>query len=353
MDLNELNSKRAQFLVELYKQTMGSTEESVNGQDVGAALGFEFRETDRIVEYLIGEYLVERPTLTEIAITHEGVKRAEEILQNPTHDREEGMGISDFQQKPIIFISHQTDHKDLAVALKIQLEHAFEKKIEVFVSSDVYDIPGGAEWQEKIRTTLPEANVHIVLCTLGTLARPWINFEAGSAWTNRIPIISASFLGLDKGQLPKPYDSFQNFNIDETFPDKLLTSLEKHLNGKFQAQRRQQQFYAALKAGIDKISSTTPESSVIKQDANLDLEDGAVRILDIINNHGGENVDVNILYREAQISKLEVDDYLDTLRSKGLIKRGTTLFSPTQGSLTPYALLPAGRRYLIQAKKND
>ena len=49
-------------------------------------------------------------------------------------------------EKPIVFISHITEEKEVALALKKLVESAFIGMMEVFVSSDPRSITLGQEW---------------------------------------------------------------------------------------------------------------------------------------------------------------------------------------------------------------
>jgi hypothetical protein len=48
--------------------------------------------------------------------------------------------------KPILFISHITEEKQVALALKSRLEKAFLGMVDIFASSDPSSIKLGQEW---------------------------------------------------------------------------------------------------------------------------------------------------------------------------------------------------------------
>jgi hypothetical protein len=48
-----------------------------------------------------------------------------------------------------------------------------------------------------------------------SVARPWINFEAGAAWLSRTPVIPVCFGGVKVGSLPKPYSDFQGLELPD------------------------------------------------------------------------------------------------------------------------------------------
>ena len=73
----------------MYERTDSDTDSYQDMWEVGAALGFDKKETERITQYLVDEGLLEYPTMGgTIAITHFGVIQIEEALaapEEPTH----------------------------------------------------------------------------------------------------------------------------------------------------------------------------------------------------------------------------------------------------------------------------
>ena len=55
----------------------------------------------------------------------------------------------------------------------------------------------------------------VVLCSPESIARPWINFEAGAAWVKGIPLIPACHQGLAPRQLPVPLSLRQGVSLSE------------------------------------------------------------------------------------------------------------------------------------------
>src|SRR2546430_13475283 len=51
------------------------------------------------------------------------------------------------------------------------------------------------------------AKVVILLLSRRSVARPWVNFEAGAVWLNGKKIIPVCIGDMDKGDLPKPIRS--------------------------------------------------------------------------------------------------------------------------------------------------
>jgi len=98
----------------------------------------------------------------------------------------------------LIFISHDTSDKVLALLLKEFLEGLF-LNASVFVSSE--DLHGGDVWIEELRESLQYATVILPIITPRSMSNRWVLFEAGTGFCDRrtIPILAdgISFETLD------------------------------------------------------------------------------------------------------------------------------------------------------------
>ena len=82
--IDELRKKRFQFLHRLYEKTEGNEREMINMWDLGNELGFGRAETDKISQYLVGEYLMEYAAMGGIiTITHQGIIEVENAISHP------------------------------------------------------------------------------------------------------------------------------------------------------------------------------------------------------------------------------------------------------------------------------
>jgi hypothetical protein len=124
--------------------------------------------------------------------------------------------------KPIVFISHISDEKEIAIAFKDLVEESFLELIDVFVSSDEYSISLGQKWLDNITTALKNCSVEIILCSPKSVGRPWINFEAGSAWIRDIPVIPLCHSGMKPSALPVPLNLLQAASASEISSLKLI-----------------------------------------------------------------------------------------------------------------------------------
>jgi hypothetical protein len=77
-------ANRFRFMNALYEKTNGDQHEFVDMWEVGASLGLSREETERVVQYLAGEHLLEEVAMGGlIAITHYGVVQVEQALSQP------------------------------------------------------------------------------------------------------------------------------------------------------------------------------------------------------------------------------------------------------------------------------
>jgi hypothetical protein len=88
-----------------------------------------------------------------------------------------------------VFISHIGLDTSLALALKRWIELVFKRKCGVFVSGSFTDIEPGAVWAMKLRESLTNAKVLLVICTRKSINSGWVLFEAGSSWGRNVPIL--------------------------------------------------------------------------------------------------------------------------------------------------------------------
>lgn len=118
-------------------------------------------------------------------------------------------------QKPLVFISHITEEKEIALAFKSLIETTFLNMIEVFVSSDPTSIKMGRKWLDEITRALKACAVEIILASPESMKRPWINFEGGSGWIRDIPVIPLCHSGMVREKLPQPFGSLQTATATE------------------------------------------------------------------------------------------------------------------------------------------
>ena len=129
-----------------------------------------------------------------------------------------------------IFISFVHEEEEIAEVVQRFLQDLMKKQADVFLSSDKWKIYAGEIWLKRIYNELKEARVVLLMLSPLSVARPWVNFEAGAAWLADKIIIPVCFGGLSKGSLPKPYSSIQAIDLyDRNDQYYLITSVCHHL----------------------------------------------------------------------------------------------------------------------------
>lgn len=158
--------------------------------------------------------------------------------------------------KPKIFISHITEEAELARELKVFIEKRFLKTLEVFASSHEESIKLGDDWMNSIKSSLNASKLIIVLCSPISIARPWINFEAGAGWLREVPVIPLCHSGLTPGKLPVPINSFQGGLISNQDDIKKLFQRIAELLNIESPDYKNDDFYKATRTFESKISNT-------------------------------------------------------------------------------------------------
>lgn len=134
------------------------------------------------------------------------------------------------KRKPVVFISHITEEKDIAIALKNLLETSFLNAVEFFVSSDDKSIPMGADWLQTVKDNLTNCISEIVIASSTSIGRVWIGFEAGAVWIQGKPVIALCHSGITKNQLPPPLGHLQGADANnEADLKRIIENVAKQL----------------------------------------------------------------------------------------------------------------------------
>lgn len=126
-----------------------------------------------------------------------------------------------------VFISHIHEEESVANALLAFFREELGRA-SVFLSSDTWQVYAGEIWLERIKEELADAKVVVLMLSLESVKRPWVNFEAGAAWLTGKVIIPVCYGGLNKSSLPKPYSNIQALEL-ETEDYYLIRSIHHHL----------------------------------------------------------------------------------------------------------------------------
>ncbi len=133
-------------------------------------------------------------------------------------------------EKPLIFLSHIHEEKDLAISLKQLIESVFPH-VEVFVSSDESSNSVGNKWLSIITAALKKCKIEIILCSKFSVTRPWINFEAGAGWVREISVIPVCHSDMSPKTLPIPLNELHAVNLKSNDDlKKLFYSIAKDID---------------------------------------------------------------------------------------------------------------------------
>ena len=128
-----------------------------------------------------------------------------------------------------IFVSFVHEDEKLASAVQDLLQTELDLSEEVFLSSDKSQVYAGDLWLQKIKEALSSAEIVILMLSKRSVARPWVNFEAGAAWLADKTLIPVCYGNLSKSVLPHPYSGIQALNLlSEAYY--LLKSVTHQLN---------------------------------------------------------------------------------------------------------------------------
>src|ERR1035438_1515118 len=117
-----------------------------------------------------------------------------------------------------VFISHITQETPVAIVLQKYLRLAFGDDFRVFVSSDAKSIGGGKKWYTHIIENLRVSEVVLVLVSLESKGREWINFEAGFGEGLESLVVPIGINQLSLGQLSFPLAGLQARSIGAIGP---------------------------------------------------------------------------------------------------------------------------------------
>ena len=238
-----------------------------------------------------------------------------------------------------IFISHIHEEASFALVLKDWVESTFAGQCDAFVSSDHDDLPAGVQWLEEIDNALGDSAAVITVCSPASIARPWINFEAGCAWIKRTPIIPICHSGLSRNALPQPLSRFQALDFSKDMPSQLIQALAKQLNVDRLPRINFADMYAELQASIPQPSSQPSEQSPATQPDQLDeVEEKILCLLVELN----QRVETDQMAGRLQTKPQKMEYYLDRLTELNYVYVYHNAIYPTT-----YDISKDGRAYLV------
>ena len=127
--------------------------------------------------------------------------------------------------KPVVFISHVHHEQAVAVALELVLGTALLGGLEIFNASNRKSLVAGDPWRDRIVGALRQAACVLVLASPDSLQSPWVNFEAGGAWTAGTRVVPCCIKGLQPGSLTSPLRDLQGLDLADAEGLRILVRL--------------------------------------------------------------------------------------------------------------------------------
>jgi hypothetical protein len=115
------------------------------------------------------------------------------------------------KEKPLVFISYDTDDIEIAYHFESILKRVFHEGIRTFIAHR--DIKAGqAAFQRMLQDSLAQSRLVLALCTKRSLTSPWLWFESGAGFGrgDLIPML----WGVTPEQIKPPMNIFQGKRLD-------------------------------------------------------------------------------------------------------------------------------------------
>jgi len=127
-----------------------------------------------------------------------------------------------------IFLSYIAEEQGIASSVR-DFVQGFMTGKTVFMA-DRWTINAGENWLDTIKSELVQAKVVLSMMSPRSIKKPWIHFEAGAGWINKVIIPLCYGKRMSKERLPEPYSRFQAIELRHPSEQyDLIRSLYHHL----------------------------------------------------------------------------------------------------------------------------
>lgn len=171
-------------------------------------------------------------------------------------------------KKKKIFISHNSQDKDLAELIAKLISKLTIKQVTLWFSSDNAAGGGfnpGDEWYNEIIKQINECDLMLALTTPNSIDRPWIYYEAGFAKGIKRQVVPIC-LGIKREELKSPLNTFQAYQLsDKKSIDEFLTKLFHQLGFEYDSELSAK----TIEEALPKISSTKFEKKSKKSEKDI------------------------------------------------------------------------------------
>ncbi len=166
-----------------------------------------------------------------------------------------------------IFVSHYSEEKPIAQAVRDLLDHAYAGHAKVFISAD---IRAGNDWLMDIKEALVQSDEILTVFTFKSADRPWVNIETGFGNISGKPVTPILFSGFTLLDLPDVYHTRQSVNSrDQGAVVGLFNDILARMQGKTSHARTtstQDRFWKTWSDRIPKAEALSPENPIRSND---------------------------------------------------------------------------------------
>lgn len=138
---------------------------------------------------------------------------------------DEGVG----DERPLVFISHDSRDANLAHALHRLIRRVSGGRVNTFRSStaDESGVPYGVEWYPRIKGALHRSTRVVCIITPRSIGRPWILFEAGFASSREATKVHGVAVGVSLAELEQsgPFKLLQNAEANTAHLTQLASAI--------------------------------------------------------------------------------------------------------------------------------
>jgi hypothetical protein len=239
-----------------------------------------------------------------------------------------------------VFVSHIAEESALGIVIKNKLQDAFSHRIEVFVSSDPGDNPGGDEWLDRIKGELkdPQACMVISLVSPQSVGEPWISIELGAAWILDRSVFPLCHSGQELSALPRPMQDFGGADLAHNDAAvRLVKAVERASRLSVPDEWPVDKFLAAMRSAVSSMKSSAtaagavhaataanpePSSAATVTHRPSDLLAEQISVLQALaraKDHGTDGLQDQAIGRLTSISASKLSLTVDRLATRGLI----------------------------------
>lgn len=187
--------------------------------------------------------------------------------------------------QPIVFISHSSKDKNIALALQKVIHDAFQGSFNIFNSSDLDSIVAGENWQLKLIEQIRKCKALLVIATDNGLRSQWVNLEIGGGLiSERTKVIPCCANGMKIAELPEHLRGLQAVDIStgeglQKLMKALKRSTHTELPKRFRYDHRAKQIKQTWEDSKDNPHEYELTATIVEESKNI-----YAKAIELINN---------------------------------------------------------------------